>query len=232
MSAQESMGGAVRALAAFVHDVHERILGGDPRAQLLGTARDASSALRDIAEETSSTLWNVQPRLTVRGVRETRALDDHSTARGVAMRFVTSSAALHQFPLLSSHVPFVRVAPVTQAMLVADARVVVVAGPPGTSEEPTIWATAEPRVVARAMRVYDDLWRSARPGVPECEEPPFTPRMVELSFLLIDGATDRQIARRLNVSERTVSNEVRELVNRLGATSRIHAIAMLAGANA
>jgi len=56
--------------------------------------------------------------------------------------------------------------------------------------------------------------------------------MVELSFLLIDGATDRQIARRLNVSERTVSNEVRELVNRLGATSRIHAIAMLAGANA
>ena len=232
MAAVDSSGAAVRALASFVDDVHERILAGDPRTRLLGNAFEAADALRDIAARTTSTLWNVQPRYSVRSMRETRALDDASKRRGVALRFVTSTTALRHAPLMTSYVPFARIAPVTQPLIVADGRVALVPGPPGTSDEPTIWATTEPRVVARAVRVYDDLWRAATPAVPEGQDPPFTPRMVELGLLLVDGATDRQIAERLNVSQRTVSNEVRELIDRLGATNRTHAIALIAGANA
>lgn len=232
MAAVDSAGAAVRALASFVDDVHERILAGDPRPRLLGTAFEAADALRDIAARTTSTLWNVQPRYSVRSMRETRALDDASKRRGVALRFVTTTTALRRAPLMTSYVPFAHIAPVTQPLIVADGRVALVPGPPGTSDEPTIWATTEPRVVARAVRVYDDLWRAATPAVPEGQDPPFTPRMVELGLLLVDGATDRQIAERLNVSQRTVSNEVRELIDRLGATNRTHAIALIAGANA
>ena len=53
--------------------------------------------------------------------------------------------------------------------------------------------------------------------MPEGEEPPFTRRMVDIAFLLVDGATDREIARTLGVSERTVSADVREMSLRLGA---------------
>ena len=65
--------------------------------------------------------------------------------------------------------------------------------------------------------------------MPEGQEPPFTRRMVDIAFLLVDGATDREIARALGVSERTVSADVREMSRRLGARSRAHAIALISG---
>ena len=70
---------------------------------------------------------------------------------------------------------------------------------------------------------------SAEPAVPEGEQPPFTRRMVDIALLLVDGATDREIARSLGVSERTVSADVREMSRRLGARSRAHAIALISG---
>lgn len=69
----------------------------------------------------------------------------------------------------------------------------------------------------------------AQPAVPEGTRPPFTPRMVEIGLRLVDGATDREIARALGVSERTVSADVHEMSRRLGARSRAHAVAMVAG---
>jgi DNA-binding CsgD family transcriptional regulator len=67
--------------------------------------------------------------------------------------------------------------------------------------------------------------RECRPGM----EPPFTRRMIDIAFHLIDGATDREIARALGVSERTVSSDVREMSNRIGARSRAQAIALISG---
>ena len=49
--------------------------------------------------------------------------------------------------------------------------------------------------------------------MPEGQHPPFTPRMVDIALLLVDGATDREIARSLGVSERTVSADVRRDVH-------------------
>ena len=53
--------------------------------------------------------------------------------------------------------------------------------------------------------------------------------MVEIGFLLTDGATDREIAKALGVSERTVSAQVAEITRRLGARNRGHAIALIGG---
>jgi len=73
------------------------------------------------------------------------------------------------------------------------------------------------------------VWSAARPAVPEGEETPLTSRMVEISWLLADGASDRLIGRSLGISERTVSNEVREIGRRLGANNRAHIIARICG---
>ena len=73
------------------------------------------------------------------------------------------------------------------------------------------------------------MWSAARPAVPEGEEPPLTPRMVEICWLLADGASDRLIGRSRGISERTVSNEVREIGRRLGAANRAHTIARICG---
>ncbi len=53
--------------------------------------------------------------------------------------------------------------------------------------------------------------------------------MVDIAWLLADGASDRMISRTLGMSERTVSNEVREISRRLGAINRAHTIARICG---
>ena len=53
--------------------------------------------------------------------------------------------------------------------------------------------------------------------------------MVAVGLRLAEGATDRQIARELGVSERTVSADLHEISRRLGARSRTHAIALISG---
>jgi DNA-binding NarL/FixJ family response regulator len=99
----------------------------------------------------------------------------------------------------------------------------------GDSTGDSVWTSSRPDVVAEATDFYERLWQAAEPAVPEGEEPPFTRRLVEIAFLLVDGAADREIARALGISERTVSSEVREMSRRLGARSRAHAIALMSG---
>ena len=99
----------------------------------------------------------------------------------------------------------------------------------GDATGETVWTSDDPAMVARAVSFFEEVWRAAVPAVPVGEEPPFTRRMVEIAVRLVDGATDREIARALGVSERTVSADVREMSRRLGARSRAHAIALISG---
>lgn len=50
---------------------------------------------------------------------------------------------------------------------------------------------------------------------------PLTRRQTEVSLLIADGLSNRQIARRLEISEWTVVNHVRETMKKLGCTSRV-----------
>jgi DNA-binding NarL/FixJ family response regulator len=56
--------------------------------------------------------------------------------------------------------------------------------------------------------------------------------MMDIAWLLADGASDRVISRELGNSERTVSTEVREIGRRLGGANRAHTIARSCGTTA
>jgi DNA-binding CsgD family transcriptional regulator len=56
-------------------------------------------------------------------------------------------------------------------------------------------------------------------------ESPLTPRQQEVLELLAEGASTTGIAQKLFLSEQTVRNHVREILRRLGARSRLAAVA-------
>lgn len=67
--------------------------------------------------------------------------------------------------------------------------------------------------------------RGPRPGRPVAG---LSPRAVAVLELAADGLTTDEIAARLGVSRRTVAEHVRSAVDALGASSRAHAVALLA----
>lgn len=60
---------------------------------------------------------------------------------------------------------------------------------------------------------------------------PLSPREEEVAALVADGLSNRQIARRLNLSERTAENHVTNILNKLGFDSRTRIAAWYAGRN-
>ena len=110
-------------------------------------------------------------------------------------------------------------------MMVLDGRLVLV----GDSTGETMWTSTDAGVVERAIGLYESLGQKAEPAVPDGEQAPFTPRIVQIAFRLVDGATDREIARSLGVSERTLSADIRETALRLGVGSSAQTIARISG---
>ncbi|WP_234327749.1 ATP-binding protein [Streptomyces sp. NRRL F-2664] len=56
---------------------------------------------------------------------------------------------------------------------------------------------------------------------PAPEDQSLTPRQVQVALLVSEGMTNRQIAARLGISEWTVVNHVRQVMRRLGCSSRV-----------
>ncbi|MFE5717129.1 ATP-binding protein [Streptomyces erythrochromogenes] len=56
---------------------------------------------------------------------------------------------------------------------------------------------------------------------PAPEDQSLTPRQVQVALLVSEGMTNRQIAARLDISEWTVVNHVRQVMRRLGCSSRV-----------
>jgi DNA-binding CsgD family transcriptional regulator len=205
-------------------------LAGDPRFARLGSVEqvlgagiggEAAKLRRSVLHMTHVPVWEevrlAQP-LVARG------------GRSLDVRYVTSEPSLRRLPMLSSHHhPYLRVGPVVGPLLVTDRNALYIGAPLGHELAGQVWASRNPQLVEAAVRCFELTWASAVPAVPAGEEPPFTRRMVEIGFLLTDGASDREIARALHVSERTVSADVAEVVRRLGARSRGHAIALIGG---
>ena len=63
------------------------------------------------------------------------------------------------------------------------------------------------------------------PPVREFEQEP-TPREIEVLQLISDGLVNREIGKRLFLSEETVKSHVRHLLAKLQARSRAHAVAV------
>jgi len=85
-----------------------------------------------------------------------------------------------------------------------------------------------------ALRALDELRRLARTAVNElpAEEYPFpdakgpgelTARELEILSLIVDGLGNKEIAYRLNISDRTVQFHIRSIFEKTGARTRTEA---------
>jgi len=206
---------------------HALIDARDPRFTLLSTVQDVAGTLVRFEATITQSTWNMQRHHTVDALRDPLGLDASGRRKGLELRFILPRRVAQQrSPLASSYYDYLRLAPVAHPLMIGDRRQILV----GDSTGETVWTSSDAEVVARAVDFYERLWASAEPAVPVGDEPPFTRRMVDIALLLVTGATDREIAQALGVSERTVSSDVRELSARLGARSRAQAIAMISGA--
>ncbi|HMM96912.1 LuxR C-terminal-related transcriptional regulator [Phycicoccus sp.] len=216
---------------AYFRWVHGLAVAGDPRLSSLGGLASAfESGIADLSRSIRRSVWHMTFRPTWSEVRMARPLAEVAHRRGLDARYVTDRLASARLPMLSSHHhPYFRHHPVHAPMLVVDNRTVFVGAPTGHELAGEVWTSTSPQVVDGAVRVFDAVWRAAEDPHPD-EDPPFTRRMVDVAFLLTDGASDREIAKDLGVSERTVSAEVAEVIRRLGARNRSHAIALIGDA--
>lgn len=199
---------------------------GDPRFVLFGRNRELEQPLAALVDSTRVSVWNMQRNHSVRALREHAERDATLRRRNVEIRYILPRrVAESRSPLVSSSEPGLRLAPVGNPLLIADGRLFLV----GDSAAESVWKSTDPEMVADAVNLYETVWAAAEPAVPEGQDPPLTPRMVQIAVSLVGGSTDRQIARALDVSERTVSADIKEMSNRLGARSRAHAIALISG---
>ena len=214
----------------FFRWAHGLVLAGDERFLPLGTV-DASLAtgIDALAASVRRSVWHMTHLPSWREVRGARRLATVAARREVDGRYVTDHQSLRRLPLLSSHHPGMRVTSVVAPLLLVDARVVFIGAPRGHELGGQVWRSSAPAVVGAAAGCFERVWRESERVVPEGEAAPFTRRMVDLAFLLTQGATDQEIATELGISPRTVSGEVAEIVRRLGARNRAHAIALIGG---
>ena len=85
------------------------------------------------------------------------------------------------------------------------------------------------RVLGRGDQISAALWPAAREREPAVDsELPLTRREREIAELIAPGLTNRQIAARLFVSERTVDTHVGRVLAKLGCASRAQVAAIVA----
>ncbi|MFD8495981.1 LuxR C-terminal-related transcriptional regulator [Amycolatopsis sp. NPDC059657] len=77
-------------------------------------------------------------------------------------------------------------------------------------------------LVAPCSQVFEIMWAESRPlGGGDRRRDGLSARQLDVATLLVEGATDCQVANRLGMSSRTVRTVVSELHSRYGTTSRM-----------
>lgn len=220
---------------AEVEEFFEETLGlvvaGDPRMERAGSVRDAPAVIAHWAGSAREHLWTLQHSSSARSLRRSAATNALVRAHGVTVRIVTTARALVDCPLLPSAVPGVRIGYAPRGLFVVDESVAVLPGPLDTPLSADLWATTDPRLVARAVASVRACWDRAEPWQLHTGRPALPERTLDIALRLAEGQSDREIAEALGVSPRTAAAEVRRIALWCGARSRGHAIAILVGAD-
>jgi DNA-binding NarL/FixJ family response regulator len=91
-------------------------------------------------------------------------------------------------------------------------------------------AEADRMVQTLGMALYADRARALNAQVRSATPPtPLSPREMDVARLVADGLTNRQVAERLVISERTAQNHVQHVLTKLGFNTRSQIAAWLAG---
>jgi DNA-binding CsgD family transcriptional regulator len=172
--------------------------------ELLSRARHEQLAMYDAVTVDEEAVHRALP-----GARKRRA-------RGVLLRTMApigaAAPAVSAADLAVLDGDHRRVAAVPTSLTVLDRRVALL---PADPDDPDggyleIWSLP---LVAGLIALFDRHWSTAPP-------PPLSTREEEVVGLLAEGWTDTVVARRLGISERTVTATVRTLMDRHGARSR------------
>lgn len=174
-------------------------------------------------------VWSMQPRVAFDPEDPTLASGQQLEDRGVRVELVTRANSLSINPLLPSTHPRVRIGPVFLQAVVADETWAVVEGPDTVDGYPTAWATDRSDFVVLVLEIWQGTLELSRPLLGAGEQPPLTPRQVAVARLLAAGEKDQTIARRLDLSARTVEREVQAILQSLGARGRTEAAGIMRG---
>ena len=205
----------------------------DPCLEPLGTGDDGiRRGLELLERRVRHSVRNLQRQLPFHGRADYADVNRRSVERHLSISLITSEAALRENRLLSSAYPSLRTAPVFAPMIIADGQCLVVAGADDLHGQPTAWTTTDRALVARGRHLWDRTRAVSRPALAPGESPPLSRRQLDVAQLMVDGCSDRVIARRIGISERTVASDVRGIVEFVGAVNRVSAVARISGAPA
>lgn len=198
---------------------------------LVGDEAAARRHVHGMADRTWVIVRNLNREWTLRTREAAEAPNTRTASRRVEERSILPAQTVRHHPLAPSLEEGLRVGPVPLPLLIGDDREVLFCGyGRAATHELLSWASSDPEVVAMAVTAFDELWETSAPpealGLPG----PLTDRLLGVALGLADGLTDREIAQTLGVSDRTVSSDVRALVDWVGARNRAHAVAKIVGA--
>lgn len=224
----------VRELRTMADTVREaladasRMRHRDDLQHVVGLHRIAASLAR-LEPSSRSSVWNMAPRMQYDPEDPGPALSEDTRGRGVRIGLVTRPVTLHTNPLLVSLYPHVRTGPVFLRALVVDESRVLVEGIDTADGEPTAWLTDLTDFVVPVLEIWRRTLEMSTPALGPRDEPALSKRQLQVARLLAIGEKDQAIARRLDMSARTVERDVRAILGALGARSRTEAVLAMSG---
>lgn len=172
-------------------------------------------------------------------IEASRPLDTSVLSRGVRMRSIylesikNDNDTMAYARRLTEQGAQVRVAPtLPPRMVIYDRATAIVPVDPEESRKGALVLRGH-GVVSALCELFERVWQSSQPAVdtPATAGPGLSPRSQAIVVLLAKGYTDEMIARRLDVSVRTVRRETADLAAQLGARTKFQAgmMALLQG---
>ena len=220
----------LRTSAEMVRDdLAEASAAGVPGLRRLVGDAEIVDELAILQPRARRSVWDMRPRAGFDPADPRFALDEASQARGLDTVLVTRPHTLTVNPLLPSLYPTARIGPVYLQAIVLDQDTVVVEGPDTVEGHPTAWATDRPDFVVPVLEVWRRTRSMSRPVLGPGAAPALTRRQVQVACMLALGEKDQTIARRLNLSGRTVERDVRVVLEALGARGRTEAVLLMRG---
>lgn len=217
-----------RAVATESASARVEIVRGSPahRSRLLTDMNEQTRARSDSmhpgplpsAEALAESLAE-DAKLLRRSVR-VRAIYGQAAAQAPrTRRYLTDLAARGAEVRLAPHVPF--------DLLISDADLAYLLITPPSGEGSMAEVRGE-LLIATCQAMYEFCWLQATPyrpdqGTPDTGERQLTNTQLTVLRLMCDGLSDEQISHRLGISTRTIRRHITQIMDQLGAYSRVHA---------
>ena len=87
----------------------------------------------------------------------------------------------------------------------------------------TQWLRSRPKVASRLVEQFQSLSLEQAPGAPSLDSP-LSPRELEILTYIAHGNSNKRIASSLGIKEQSVKNYVTNILRKLAANDRAHAV--------